>query len=53
MDKLLDSDDLISMEHSQVEDLINVCYVTRTFKDATRYLSNKIGFEIDFDGFIF
>lgn len=53
MDKLLDSNDLISIEHSLVEDLINACYVVGSFKDATRCLSNRIGFGIDFGGFTF
>lgn len=53
MDKVLDANDLISLEHSLVENLINAYYVVGAFKDAARCLSNKIGFGIDFGGFTF
>ncbi|KGR83945.1 hypothetical protein [Lysinibacillus odysseyi] len=53
MDKVLDANDLISLEHSLVENLINAYYFVGAFKDAARCLSNKIGFGIDFGGFTF
>ncbi|WP_223556310.1 ribonuclease toxin immunity protein CdiI [Lysinibacillus sphaericus] len=53
MEKLLNSNELISIEHSPVKDLINACYVAGVFKDAVKYLSNKVGFGIDIGGFTF
>lgn len=53
MEKLLDSTDLISIEHSPVQDLINACYFLGSFKEAVKYLSTGIGFGIDLGGFTF
>jgi len=53
VEKLLDTNDLINLEHSPVHDLINACYLMGSFKNAVKYLSSKVGFGIDMGGFTF
>jgi len=53
MKKLLESSDLISLEHLPVQDLINFCYTYGVFKRAVECSSTGIGFGTDFGGFTF
>jgi len=53
VEKLLDTNDLINLEHSPVHDLINACYLMGSFKNAVKYLSTKVGFGIDMEDLLF
>ncbi|GIO86786.1 hypothetical protein J25TS5_37180 [Paenibacillus faecis] len=51
--ELLDSSDLISLEHLPVQGLINFCYTIGVFKRSVERVSGGIGFGTDFGGFTF
>ncbi|MEK4058435.1 MULTISPECIES: ribonuclease toxin immunity protein CdiI [Paenibacillus] len=53
MKNLLDSTDLVNIEHSPIHHLINACYHQGSFKKAVKYLSTKVGFGIDLGDFTF
>ncbi|APB74858.1 MULTISPECIES: ribonuclease toxin immunity protein CdiI [Paenibacillus] len=53
MKNILNSEDLISIEHLPLEGLVNFCYLSNSFKDAMKYLSREVGFGTDFGGFTF
>ncbi|NRS51046.1 ribonuclease toxin immunity protein CdiI [Brevibacillus sp. HB2.2] len=53
MEMLLHSDDLFQTKHVPVQDLVNVCYLIGSFKNAVKYISTGIGFGTDMGGFTF
>lgn len=53
MSKILDSIDLITVQHLPIQNLLNALYSSKKLISALKYLSKHIGYGTDFGGFTF